>query len=327
MASDFSVTSPSAYNSTRPAIWALLLRVGGAVLVLAALFHFLPVRKVGAALHLLPVYLWVLILAGYLTSHFVASLKWRLMVNLAGSGLSVPQAVRCYFAGLFSVLFLPSIVGGDVVRAALALRMGRSKAAVLLGSFLDRILDFLALAFLTIIGATLVPGSLTPSSRRVFVFAGCGAAILVAVVVLTLILLPARRFSFRLRRKLVRLREAQEAMSAQSHYVLAAYIVAVIVQSAFIVLTSVIANVAGLHLPLQVWVFAWPMAKISALVPLTQGGIGVREAALAGLLLPFGAPAAMTVAVGLAWEGITIAGALIGGLASYAVGRFKLDAA
>jgi hypothetical protein len=41
--------------------------------------------------------------------------------------------------------------------------------------------------------------------------------------------------------------------------------------------------------------------------------------------LPFGAPAAMTVSVGLAWEGITIAGALAGGLASYTIGRLKLD--
>jgi uncharacterized protein (TIRG00374 family) len=138
-------------------------------------------------------------------------------------------------------------------------------------------------------------------------------------------LLPARRFSFRIRRKLVRLREAQHAMSAQSHFVLAAYLLAVFVQVAFIVLTAVLANAAGLRLPLQVWLFAWPMAKISALVPLTQGGIGVREATLAGLLLPFGAPAAMTVAVGLAWEAITIAGALLGGLASYLIGRLKLD--
>ena len=167
----------------------------------------------GAALQLVPAYLWMLVLAGYLASHFVASLKWRLMVNLAGSGLSVPQAVRCYFAGLFSVLFLPSIVGGDIVRATLALRMGRSKAAVLFGSLLDRILDFLVLALLTIAGALLVPGRLSATSRRVFFLAGGGAAILATAVLLAAFLLPARRFSFRIRRQLVRLREAQRAVS------------------------------------------------------------------------------------------------------------------
>jgi len=321
------VTLSPATNTSQRALGALILRVVGAILVLLILFHFLPVRQVGAALHLVPAHLWVLVLVGYLACHFVASIKWRLMVNLAGSGLSVPQAARCYFAGLFSVLFLPSIVGGDVVRAALALRMGRSKAAVLFGSLLDRILDFLALALLTIAGAILVPGSLSPSSRHIFLILGAAAIAIVVVTVLAVAALPARRFSFRIRRKLVRLREAQRAMSAQSHFVLGALLLAVAVQGTFIVLTTVLANAAGLHLPFHAWLFAWPMAKISALIPLTQGGIGVREATLAGLLLPFGAPAALTVAVGLAWEGITIAGALIGGLVSYAIGRFKLDVA
>jgi uncharacterized membrane protein YbhN (UPF0104 family) len=320
------VTSPSPNSTPRRALGGLILRIVGAIVVLAILFHFLPVQQVGAALRLLPIYLLVIVLVGYLSSHFIASMKWRLMVNLAGSDLSVPQSLRCYFAGLFSVLFLPSIVGGDVVRAALALRMGRSKTAVIFGSLLDRILDFLALASLTILGALLVPGSLSASSRRIFFLAGGGATILIVTAALILLLFPARRFSFRLRRKLVRLREAQREMSAHPVFVLIAFFLAICVQTAFIVLTAGLANAAGLHLAFRVWLFAWPMAKVSALVPLTQGGIGVREAALAGLLLPFGAPAAMTVAVGLAWEGITIAGALIGGLASYCIGRFKLDA-
>ncbi|MFZ0736968.1 MAG: hypothetical protein WAM96_07725 [Candidatus Acidiferrales bacterium] len=67
------------------------------------------------------------------------------------------------------------------------------------------------------------------------------------------------------------------------------------------------------------------MAKISALVPLTQGGIGVREAALLGLLLPFGAPAAQTVAVGFGWEGVIIAGGLIEGLGACLIGKLGLD--
>jgi len=320
------VTPPSPTGSPRRFLGALLLRIGGAILVLAVLFYFLPVRQVGAALRVLPALLLILVLAGYLGSHVVASLKWRLMVNVAGSGLNVAQALRCYFAGLFSVLFLPSIVGGDVVRATLALRMGRSKAAVLFGSLLDRILDFFALASLTVVGALLVPGSLTPSSRRVFVAVGAAAAILILASMAMIFFFPARRFSFRVRRKLVRLREAQNAMSARPHLVFAAYLLAVCVQGAFIALTAVLASAAGLHLAFRDWLFAWPMAKISALVPLTQGGIGVREAALAGLLLPFGAPPAMTVAVGLAWEGITIAGALLGGLAAYSIGKLRLDA-
>jgi uncharacterized membrane protein YbhN (UPF0104 family) len=322
---DFSVDSANENNLGQRRLAGSLLRVVGTILVLGLLFYFLPVRQVGAALRLVPVRLWVLITAGYLTCHVVASLKWRLMVNRAGSGLSVPQAAHCYFAGLFSVLVLPSIVGGDIVRAGLAMRMGRSKAAILFGSFLDRILDFLALALLTIAGAFLVPGSLSAESRHLFFILAAVAFGLAIAGVLVIVLFPARRFSFRIRRKLVRLREAQRAMAERPVFVLAALLLALLVQGSFIVLTSILASAAGLHVAFQAWLFAWPMAKISALVPLTQGGIGVREAALVGLLLPFGAPAALTAAVGFAWEGVIIAGGLIGGLGAYLIGKFRLD--
>jgi uncharacterized membrane protein YbhN (UPF0104 family) len=319
------VTLPPETATPRRSPVAFLLRLAATAAVLAILFRFLPVRQVGAALQLLPWSLLGVVLAGYLGMHVIASLKWRMMVNLAGAGLSVTQAVRCYFAGLFSVLVLPSIVGGDIVRAGLALRMGRSKAAVLFGSLLDRILDFLALAFLTISGAVLVPGSLSRASQHVFVILGAAAAIVLAAVILTIFFLPARRFSYGIRRKLVRLREAQDAMLARPEFVLASLALAILVQGGFIVLTAVLANGAGLQLSFHAWLFAWPMAKISALVPLTQGGIGVREATLAALLLPFGAPAAKTVAVGLAWEAVTVSGALVGGLASFLIGRLPSE--
>jgi len=319
------VTLPPETKTPRRFPVAFLLRLAATIAVLAVLFRFLPVRQVGAALRLLPWGLLGIVLAGYLAMHVVASMKWRMMVNLLGAGLSVPQAVRCYFAGLFSVLVLPSIVGGDIVRAGLALRMGRSKAAVLFGSLLDRILDFLALALLTISGAVLIPGNLSPASRRVFFIVGAAAAIVVIVVFLAIVLLPARRFSYRIRRKLVRLREAQDAMLARPEFVLASLLLALLVQGGFITLTAVLAGAAGLRLSFHAWLFAWPMAKISALVPLTQGGIGVREATLAALLLPFGAPAAKTVAVGLAWEAVTIFGALLGGLGSFLIGRLPSE--
>ena len=77
----------------------------------------------------------------------------------------------------------------------------------------------------------------------------------------------------------------------------------------------------GLVLPLRVWLFAWPLAKLAAVLPLTQGGIGVREAALVALLAPFGAPGPLVLAAGLIWEGIIIAGGLIAGATAFLLRR------
>ncbi|MGH9702277.1 MAG: lysylphosphatidylglycerol synthase transmembrane domain-containing protein [Candidatus Acidiferrales bacterium] len=302
-----------------------VLRVGGSVIILALLFHFLPLRQVWAAMGQLPFGLWLLMLAGYLLAHTIAVSKWRMMVNLAGAGLSFAQAARSYFAGLFSTLFLPSIVGGDVVRAGLALKLGRSKAGILLGSLLDRFMDVTALGMLAMFGALFVPGSLSPASRKIFLIVAAAFGALLILLGAIVLLLPARRFSYRMRRRLVRLVIAWRSLMEQPQYVLVALSLAIVVQGIFVVLTAKVAAACGLQLPLRVWLFAWPLAKIAALVPLTQGGIGVREAALAALLRPFGAHAARAVAVGLVWETIIISGGFAAGLTAYLLGHFARE--
>ena len=298
-----------------------LLHYGGSALVLYLLFRLLPGRQVWRTLGLLPARLWVMVLAGYLAGHCIGVGKWRLMVNVAGAGLNVKQAARCYFAGLFGSLFLPSLIGGDLVRAGLALRLGKSKAGVLLGSFLDRIIDFMALTLLAALGSLLVPGALDARGRKIFLLLGAGALIVAAAIASVIKLLPVGRFSFRIRRQFVRVRRAGQSMAKQPGAMLRALSLAMVAQVVFIALNALLAKACGLDLQFRVWLFAWPLAKLSAALPITQGGIGVREAALAALLLPFGAPAVLTVAAGLAWEATVVSGALVAGTMSLLIGR------
>jgi uncharacterized membrane protein YbhN (UPF0104 family) len=60
---------------------------------------------------------------------------------------------------------------------------------------------------------------------------------------------------------------------------------------------------------------------LAAILPLTQGGIGVREAALVALLAPFGAAPHLVLASGLMWEGVVIVGGLIAGLVAFMLSR------
>jgi glycosyltransferase 2 family protein len=300
----------------------VVLQYGGSALVLYLLFRLLPGRQVWHALGLLPAGLWVLVLIGYLAAHCIGAAKYRLVLNLGGAGIGIRQAARCYFAGLFGSLFLPSLIGGDILRVAMALRVARNRAGVLLGSLVDRISDFAALALLAGIGAALVPGSLDPRGRKIFELAGGIAIIGIAVIASAIAMLPVRRFSYRMRRRFVQLRGAFHSTVKQPGTMLKALSMSVSVQLIFIVLNVLLADACGLHLRFRIWLFAWPLAKLSAAIPITQAGIGVREAALAALLVPFGATAVLAVAAGLAWDAISIGGALAGGIFALLAGRF-----
>jgi glycosyltransferase 2 family protein len=299
-----------------------ILQYGGSALVLYLLFRLLPGRQVWQALGLLPVQLWLLVLLGYLAAHCIGAAKYRLVLNIGGAGISVRQAVRWYFAGLFGSLFLPSLIGGDILRLAMALRVAKSRAGVVLGSFVDRISDFAALALLAGIGAALVPGALDPRSQKIFEMVSGIAIVAIAIAAGVIAVLPVRRFSFRMKRRFVRLRGAFRSMMKQPAAMLRALSMSVTVQMIFIILNVMLADACGLHLHFRIWLFAWPLAKLAAAVPITQAGIGVREAALAALLVPFGATAVLAVASGLAWDAISISGAIAGGIFALLAGRF-----
>lgn len=299
-----------------------LLQYGGSALVLYLLFRLLPGRQVWQALGLLPVRLWLLVLLGYLAAHCIGAAKYQLVLNIGGAGISLRQAVRCYFAGLFGSLFLPSLIGGDILRLTMALRVAKSRAGVVLGSLVDRISDFAALALLAGIGAALVPGSLDPQSRKIFELVSGIAILAVVIIVGVIVTLPVRRFSIRMKRRFVRLRGAVRSTMKQPGAMLRALSTSVTVQIIFIILNVALADACGLQLPVRVWLFAWPLAKLAAAVPITQAGIGVREAALAALLVPFGATAVLAVASGLAWDTVSISGAIAGGIFALLAGRF-----
>jgi hypothetical protein len=250
--------------------------------------------------------------------------KWRIVVNAAGAQLDFATCAQCYSGGLFATLFLPSILGGDAVRLAVGLRRSPNPAAVLAGNVADRFLDTLAQASLVFVGLLLLPGSFPPALQSqarhalpFFFFAITLIGVLFAW--LRRPLLQGR--SIRFRRRLARLRYALRSVSRRPHVLVFGWLLGAVIQSTLLILTALLAISCGLFVPLRIWFFAWPLAKLAAILPLTLGGIGVREAALVGLLSPFGAPSPLVLAAGLLWEGIIIAGGLIAGLVAFILSR------
>ncbi|MBT8403670.1 MAG: flippase-like domain-containing protein, partial [Gemmatimonadetes bacterium] len=172
-------------------------------------------------------------------------------------------------------------------------------------------------------GLLLLPRALDPQSRAVF--GVLPAALVVAAVALALVArgLPVRRLPYRVRRLLAKIRRSVRAVRSRPERIAEALAMGVSLQLLLVLLQAGLGSVVGLEIPLTAWLFAWPMAKLSALLPVTQGGLGVREAALAGLLAPFGVEPVLAVAAGLAFQGVIISGGLVGGAIAYLLARVQ----
>jgi len=304
--------------------WLITLRWLAAAVVIGILLHFLPWHLLQEAIRRVPAKTFLFALCGYLCAHTVGIAKWRMVVNAAGGRLDFRTSAQCYTGGLFGTLFLPSIIGGDVVRLAVGLRRSPNPAGVLAGNVADRFVDMTAQAGLVLLGIVLLPGALPArvqeEAQKTILYVGIGLAILVLCTLLLFRPLFGGR-SVRFRRRLARMRHAVRSVSGAPHILGFAWMMGTAIQTTFLLLTAWLAEACGLLLPLRDWFFAWPLAKLAALLPLTQGGIGVREVAMVGLLSPFGAAAHLVLAVGLVWEGVVIVGGLLAGLAAFLLGR------
>ncbi len=65
---------------------------------------------------------------------------------------------------------------------------------------------------------------------------------------------------------------------------------------------------------MAVWFVVWPIAKLAGLLPISLGGLGVRDATLGALIAGFGVPAAQGLATSFVWQSILITGGLLSGL-------------
>src|SRR5712692_11429579 len=278
------MTAASQPRVVRRSWYFLSARWAAAVLVLGILFYLLPVAPLRAALARVPLTRFVAVLLIYLFALSAGVIKWHMVVNTAGAQLRFVGSAQCYTSGLFGDLFLPSVIGGDVARLTVGISHSPRPAAVITGNVADRFLDLAAQLTLVLIGVMLLPGSLPgplqgPAKR--VLFAGVlGAAILLGLAVaLRRPLLGGR--SIRIRRRLAQLRHAIRAVARRPGRLVLGWLLGTSVQGTYVLLTALLGITCGLRLPLRVWLFAWPLAKIAAVMPITQGGIGVRETARA----------------------------------------------
>lgn len=292
-------------------------RIIMSLLILGILLKQLPLADLGKTISQISPVLWILCVIAFISGHIVGVFKWRLWVNTGSSNLSLKTAFRCYFAGLFAGLFLPSLAGGDVLRAGLAIRTVDTKEAVILGTFLDRFLDLVALAVLVLVGAFFSAEALTSDDRRVlfWIFVPALAVTFIGIV---FCLLPFhKRLPGKAGAAVIRVRDMIKHLIKNPQRTLTGFAMGTLIQGGFVLISAFLGTKCGVDLPVAIWFLAWPLAKLSAMLPISMGGLGVREVVLATILSRYAIPYSNSVGIGLLWETIIMAGSGLGGVFYY----------
>ncbi len=282
--------------------------------VLAGLLWWLPTDELLAGMGRTGLPLWLGLVAGAAAGHAVAALKWRVLLRASGIDAPIPRVLGAHAAGLFANIWLPSLVGGDVVRAGLLARRDAQLAPLAAAGIADRLIDTFALILLAAAGLALTPEARSGAAWHLLE-AAVGAVVLGGLAApLALRFVDPRRLPPRLGRAVLRMRMAVAALLDQGGAALRALGLSLLVQGGFVWMNLPLARAIGIDLPPTGWLIVWPLAKVAALAPISLGGIGVREVAQVALLAPFGVAPTLAVAQSLVWESLMLALGLVAGL-------------
>ncbi len=298
-------------DAARKLPWKTLLKVAVTTALLILIVRFVPIETIWEGIQRLSPAIWLSVLAGFILGHLINAFKWHLLV---GEGLAFATTAKAHFAGLASNLILPGTSGGDVTRAALIAKESGSLTHLVTGSLVDRLIDVSVLVLLAALAAGLLASS--GQAGQVLQIAALMIVVLGGVVYAVLPALNrwlVQKFDSETPSKPIKLGlDIAAFLSTYRNRILACVVISALVQSSFVGLNWALSASMDGPLSLWAWMFAWPAAKLIATLPISVGGLGVREASLVSVFAGIGMGSPVVIAVGLIWQTIILGGGLFG---------------
>jgi uncharacterized membrane protein YbhN (UPF0104 family) len=224
------------------------------------------------------------------------AVRWVVIARTCELRLPWGRSLQWTMIGHFFNQIFPSLIGGDVVRGVLAGRGSGDIGGTVTSIALDRLAGLVALLALIAVGQSLLLARLNDASLSrlalAVVLAGLGAVIAPFV----LAKLFGRHLPGRLQEAVHRFSDDAYRLIASPLLACTALLIALVMHGSNLLLTAAIANQLGATASLLDVLLVVPTVVLVASLPISIGGWGVREAALAVGFTALGQPASVAVA-------------------------------
>lgn len=280
---------PDAGGQTGGRLFAAL-RVAVTVAIIAGLiFKLSPGELASTVRHAEP---WLL-LAALLLMALVQALvvvKWRVLLGARAVDAPLRSVVSAYCLGNLLSNVLPTAVGGDVYRVVRIQREAGARAAdVTMSVLYERATGYAAMTCLGALGAAFYYGS---AAVGALALAGGALAALALAFALPRLPFPTLRRDHFIRNFVAHRREAAAV------YRMAIFSLAV--QALYISTIALTGRALGVHVSWWYWAFVTWVVAVALLLPVTLGGLGIRESSFSALIKRAGGTAAQGASTGFA---------------------------
>jgi uncharacterized membrane protein YbhN (UPF0104 family) len=129
----------------------LILRWFGTALSIFLLIYLLSQQgwdEIGEAVSQISLWRFAIAILFVIISRFAVAGRWYVLLRATSEEINWWQSVRLTFSGLFATNFLPTTIGGDVVRLAGAIQYGANGAVIAASLIVDRLVGVFGMALM-----------------------------------------------------------------------------------------------------------------------------------------------------------------------------------
>jgi uncharacterized protein (TIRG00374 family) len=292
------------------------------VALLALLFSRVDRAQMAAALRGASLPLLLSCLPLYAVGQTLSTWRWQILLRAEGIRVPLRRLLALYLEGMFFSLCLPTAVGGDVVRGYRIWHLTRAGEGAVASILVERVTGFVAMIGIAAAAtaAAFASGALRDPLIGLFV-AAVAAALAAAVVLISspwalglAERLAGRRAAGGIFQAVRRFCEAVQRYRGHRAAVGAALGISLAFQMLLIFLVFLVA--VALHLPVtfgQFLIFI-PILNVLAMLPISLGGLGIREGGAVILLGKVGVDPAGALTLSLLWFAVVAVASLPGGI-------------
>jgi uncharacterized membrane protein YbhN (UPF0104 family) len=274
--------------------------------------------RIGDALGHLRYEWWLLAVAVYFGAQLVSARRWQMLAKPMGFHAPFRRFAGLYFIGMYFNLFLPTSVGGDVVRAWSLDDNSQRRMSAFLSVFADRLNGLLVLLMVACVGVLVCPVPLPPwVPIGIWCVALCTAVGVATVSVGSGIL--ARSESLR------RVADAVRHYWLHPRVLVVTACLSVIVQLANVLLVWLIGRALGLDVPFTYCAVFVPLVTLLTMLPLSLNGMGIREGGTVLFLSAAGVDEGAALCLSVLWFFAMTTVSLCGGVAYFFGGISRRD--
>ncbi|MFQ5480323.1 MAG: YbhN family protein [Thermodesulfobacteriota bacterium] len=293
--------------------------------ILYFLFHNMDLKMFFHDLGTVSPYIIIFVALFFICLQAISAYRWSIILH---KDVDVPyrKLLAIYFIGMFFNNFLPTMVGGDIIKGLYLYKESKKGGVSVASIFMDRYSGFSALIIITAValltGYTLIKNTALPGFLLLLVCGYTFASLIIWVGPLHswAMRIMARIHFYGINHKIDALYKTLMGYKGHKDILVKILLISFIVQAGVIVGYYILARDLGIEVPLAYFFFFIPIATVITMLPISLGGLGIREGAFVYLFTMVGATKGQALSLSLIWYAVMVVVSMIGGIAFIRMG-------